>query len=472
MPKGTVFVHAVAHLQSTFATRCTLELTTPKSVNLRTTVGKTIKDEDESSRTHNKITIDLGNLQYGQSRDIYLQNIGAGGQKAIFDSAGDEAHVSARLTYSLMRSPSYVVLETRGLLDHSEPLDDAEVAYHRSRSMICDFLSSCFATNWKGEYDAPTINDVEPLDRALRELLSVIPAEGFGDPLNRSLMDDLVGGLPAGQVRLAVSDKVYFNKWGRHYYLSLWNAHAKQLCNSFKDPGPQLYNADSPLFVRCRDALDTAFDNLPPPEPYYTPTTVHVKNGRVESVREHNNRDAGCFAASSKIRLGDGREVLISELRKGASVETPRGNRYVAEVLKISTESILVCRVGNLLITPWHPIRFMNEITWKFPTDVAETTERYFDDVYSLLLEEDRIVDAHAVNVDGVWGVTLGHGLNRTCPDIRVHKFLGDYARVVESLDSLESDGDGIKLSKGVRRDSADGLICGFNGLGSEPADW
>jgi len=38
-----------------------------------------------------------------------------------------------------------------------------------------------------------------------------------------------------------------------------------QVCNSFKDPGPLMYGKESPLFIKCRDRLDEAFDALPAP---------------------------------------------------------------------------------------------------------------------------------------------------------------------------------------------------------------
>jgi hypothetical protein len=82
-----------------------------------------------------------------------------------------------------------------------------------------------------------------------------------------ALMQDLVGPEPFGQVSLALSRVEYLTRWGQHYLPSLHGAHTRQACNSFKDPGPLQYGTDSPLFIRCRDALSSAFDDLPAPEP-------------------------------------------------------------------------------------------------------------------------------------------------------------------------------------------------------------
>ncbi|RYP21568.1 hypothetical protein DL765_002204 [Monosporascus sp. GIB2] len=441
---GTVFIHAVAHLQSTHATKCTLELTTPKSVRFRTAVGKTVHDEVGTIGECNKLTINLGNLQYGQSRDIYLENVNDEGQRVTFDS-------------SKMEMPD--------LLIPSE-LPDADIAYHKSRSMICDFLASCFELNTNGEYGTPKNVDLKQFVAALQKLVAEIPAQHFGDRRNQSLMQDLVGESPAGQVSLALSRKEYFDRWGRHYFLSLWSAHAKQLCNSFKDPGPLMYNDDSPLFARCRDALDRTFDDLPPPKPTYVPRPRpnHVQEASVSapvSMRSYRSPIVPCFSASSSVLLSGGQEVPVCKLCEGASVQTPAGDRRVVAILRTPVRRALMCRVGELLVTPWHPI--VNEDgRWVFPADVAAESVRYSGAVYSVLLQKDGNTASHAVKVGGVWGVTLGHSLVTGSDDVRAHPFFGDYAKVLKSLESLGPGRNGVRTCGGVQREVIGGMICGF----------
>jgi hypothetical protein len=74
---GTVFVHAVANLQSTFATRAVLKLTYTKPLELQETTGPSVVQQapefaDKSEDSVVESTLMLGNLQYGQSRDIFL----------------------------------------------------------------------------------------------------------------------------------------------------------------------------------------------------------------------------------------------------------------------------------------------------------------------------------------------------------------------------------------------------------------
>lgn len=225
---GTVFIHAVAHIQTTYATKCILELTTSKATHLKTTVGKAIGRQEQEGADVRKLTINLGNLQYGQSRDIYLENIDANGQKAAFSTAPGDADIDAVLIFSQMTKAEFRVPASRNTLEAPD-LPEHEVAYHRSRSMVCDFLSSFFALKSDGEYE--TRSDINPQRHMpeFQHLVNTIPARLYDDELNQSLMADLVGDLPSGQIGLALSKQKYFARWGCHYYFSLWNAHAKQL---------------------------------------------------------------------------------------------------------------------------------------------------------------------------------------------------------------------------------------------------
>jgi len=133
-------------------------------------------------------------------------------------------------------------------------------------------------------------------------------------------------------------------------------------------------------------------------------------------------------------------------------------------VVRIAIEGgrLMMCRIGELKVTPWHPIRV--EGKWVFPADVVEAQLEECDAVYTVLLEAGAVTDAHALEVEGVTAVTLGHGLvGSKEADARAHPFFGSYTKVLDSLRELsgfESE-DGVAHCVGVHRDSA-GLICGF----------
>ncbi|KAI1408614.1 hint-domain-containing protein [Hypoxylon sp. FL1857] len=457
---GTVFVHAVAHLQTTYATNCMLQLAVPKDVHLKTTAGKTIEQQERDAVDYRTLTIRLGNLQYGQSRDIYLKNVDGKGAKATFDTG---TCVTATLIFSQMRSVEFSSFDSKDVLQVSD-LPEHIIAYHQSRSMLCDFLSSFFPLQSDGEYETRRAINPKRHQAGFTYLLDNIPARIYDDEYNKSLMEDLVGNPPSGQVSLALSSADYFNRWGCHYFFSLWNAHAKQLCNSFKDPGPLMYNRN-PFFTNCRDALDRSFDYLPPPKPSCPSiaTTSHITMSRL------NTRSGPCFTGSSEVVLASGRKVPIRKLRQGSRVHTPVGGRRVAAVLKTIVHGAVMCKIGDLVVTPWHPIRVDHvgkEPEWGFPADVVLASEQpqivlYSGPIYSILLQVDQNVDAHVLNVGGVWAVALGHGVVRGS-DVRAHRFLGNHRKVSRAIARLQPGKDGVALSRGVRRRSGDGLVCGF----------
>ncbi|KAK1996608.1 von Willebrand factor type A domain-containing protein [Colletotrichum falcatum] len=456
---GTAFVHAVANLQATYAINATLHLNYPASVDLEEISGDsavkqeavTLTEEDGERR---QLSIPLGNVQYGQSRDVFLKVATSGG------FVPDNSTVKAALEYSRMTTNTYRQTAEQSLRAPAT-LPESEVAYHLSRSRICSYLSSIVPIR-EEDGERAAVGGVSPelLDR-LRDLIADLPANEFpSDPGNRSLVEDLAGEQPRGQVTLALSRPEYYRKWGVHYLPSLLNAHARQVCNTFKDPGPLRYGADSPLFAACRDRLDAAFDSLPPPTPSNRHAATHRGRFRMSS---YNSSSGVCFVSSTPVRLASGRAVPIGTLRRGAAVRTPRGPRRVAAVLKTPVRREVMCRVGGLVVTPWHPISLDGGgESWAFPAAVAgRRPVRYTGCVYSVLLQPDGDAAAHAIDVAGVWGVTLGHGLV-SGRDARAHAFFGDYKRVAGSLRALGVGRKGVAVGGGVVRDPGTGLVRGF----------
>ncbi|KAG6018641.1 hypothetical protein E4U41_003688 [Claviceps citrina] len=479
---GTVFVHAVANLQATFATEASLTLSHSPSIQIRqvgeTTVVQQLPQElaAEDADRIMALQIHLGNLQFGQSRDLFLRFESLRNEESsAATSAAEEAWSSITITLSYRKSnldgPSVpaqpLSTSTQGSILQASKVADAEVAYHESRAEICQALSAMFPLGPDGEH-RPGVAKCETYKSTLAELMAKLPAKDFDDEKNVSLMQDLNGPEPQGQISMAINNAAYFGKWGIHYLPSYTNAHSRQICNSFKDPGPLQYGTNSPLFISCRDRLNDAFDNLPPPEPSAKPYPSHAYRCSPATASHHapvdmrRYRDAAgvCFAGSTPVELASGRVVHIRRLRRGTKVRTPTGVRKVALVLRTPVRDETLCRVGSLLVTPWHPISLEGK-TWHFPAVRAHKTVRFTGSVYSVMLQRDGNSRSHAVRVAGIWGVTLGHGLT-TGRDARAHCFLGDYNRVGRSLLQLGADKLGVVQGRGAVRHCTSGLVCGF----------
>lgn len=512
---GTVFVHAVANLQSTFAADATMRLTYPDGVEIQQTAGPFV---DQGQPVHRddgqyQLTIPLGNLQYGQSRDIYLRWKSRSAD-ATLTTDTRAPHIRASLHYDQMTETQHTITADCNLLDTSLALSAAEIAYHVSRHHICAFLGGLFPIDHLGEHrmainrgtgSDPTLEETQA---HLKQLIAALPAARFpGDPHCASLMQELTGPEPAGQTTLALSSTTYLTRWGVHYLPSLHGAHARQLCNSFKDPGPLLYGAASPLFVRCRDRLNAAFDSLPPPPPSIplprlpggdggggpnagidpgdALRSAGMGGGALDSMECYNQASSSCFAASTPVRLAAGRRVPISALARGMRVVTPRGPRRVAAVLVTPVARAVMVRWRGVLVTPWHPIaagagtvadeeeeqqqqQGLERREWAFPCQLEDKhVVLYTGRIYSVLLQRDEDTEAHAIMLGGTrsgsafWGVTLGHGMLRGS-DPRAHSFFGNYDSVVSSLVGLEVVKAGKFCSGGVERSTKTGLVCGF----------
>lgn len=236
--QGTVFVHAIANLQSTFAKAASLEISSSDGLELAETIGEYVRKKGnmKSYRPPTKVSVPLGNLQYGQSRDILLRYT-----TSIFSDRFSPT-VRADLSCQPLNQSSGALTKSCRVFGATHPSIEL-ISYHRSRSMICGFLSTIAPLS--GIEEHIPISGPESLhgkQQELEALIAEVPARQMKDRLNQSLMEDLTG-----EIRLALVDQ-NFNRWGKHFLLSIHDAHVKQICNSSKDPGPLQYSTNSPLF--------------------------------------------------------------------------------------------------------------------------------------------------------------------------------------------------------------------------------
>lgn len=484
---GTVFVHAVANLQNTYATEATLQLKYTADTQIREAMGTSVLSSlpepfGDSSRRGLQLDIPLGNIQYGQSRDIFLRYYSPKISKLCGMDPVPLPIVEATIKYKLVLdndTGNYTSATVMHNLTGKSQSAEERVAYHESRALICSFISSLFPIERQGEHKAADSGKFYQVTKELATLIEMLPSNNYSDALNKSLLQDLAGEEPEGQISIALNeDKGFFRKWGQHYLPSLLNAHTRQVCNSFKDPGPLQYGKDSPLFIACRDRLDEAFDSLPPPEPSRQQHVArrHASLGgsggagsssRHISMSSYRNSRGVCFAGSTPVQLASGRDIEMRRVRRGMKLQTLLGSRKVAAVLRTPVKDETLCRVGAVLVTPWHPVSLDGK-AWTFPAYTADKAVRYTGSIYSIMLQRDRSPEAHALRLNGgsgggsgLWGVTLGHGVT-SGGDVRAHVFFGDYSAVGKSLLGLNVGLRGEFIGSGVGRDSHNGLVCRF----------
>ncbi|GME60439.1 hypothetical protein PAAG_11560 [Neofusicoccum parvum] len=395
---GTVFVNAIANLYTTFATSATLTLTASGSSALEL---KPLEGAALYADHGDDLVITLSNLQFGQSRDVFIK-FGRQGPRS-------DSIVIAKLEYTKPGHARQEVVATTPAAQASKSLDPSVASYHLYRAKLCQFLASHFIQQEDMSYEPGTWNGPSKQEK-LASLASELKSCGYNDDLHKSLLEDLNGKEPRGQIRIAVSEESYFRKWGMHYLPSLLHAHRNQMRNTFKDPGPLQYGKGSTLFVKYNKELNELFNDLDvwpgslepthmagPHGSHYDAQYVHPSLRHGISMARYNSADNPCFAGHCTIALASGASVPIRALRAGATVQTPVGARRVVAVVKTHSRLAVLCRVGKLCITPWHPVLDERSGAWVFPAEMAECSAAKAASVYSVMLEPATEAEAHAV---------------------------------------------------------------------------
>lgn len=423
---GTVFVHAVSNAYATFAHRAKLDLEIPDGVSVE------VKGDINLSKTSWGAQIDAGDLQFGQTRDYVITF-------SKFDSK-----IAFTLTYRPFTSQEDVKSDTL-ILGGSKMENSARIAYHRSR---LEFVEILFTTNSAG---LPEVTKrLESLSKSISAIVDYPDAVALDKDVS-------------GEGILALQKQNY-ERWGRHYLPSLALSHQRQQCGNFKDPGLQAYGSASKIFIAEREKLDAAFDELPPPKPSL-PSRGDTYRTPLNSMSAYYSSVGPCFSGHCRVETSEGLTVRVDELKRGVAIRTLKGPKTIAAVIRtaIPLGEAELSVIGGLEVTAWHPI--LRDGGWVFPASISSPHVKSCNAVYSVLLNQDETdhQDGHSICVEGIWCVTLGHGI-LTGSDVRAHSFLGDYSQVLASLVHLPGfyQSDGIIRCAGTLRSRISGEICGF----------
>ena len=209
----------MANLYSTFAKGATLRITAPSEVLLEDASSNPMAEASPDG-----LLIPLGNLQYGQSRDTV---IATKLPPHYQNSWSATAHL--RYTFGNEMKTASAGLETEWeLSERSVEMWPETAQYHTCRAKMCSFLTSLFPMKADGEHVAndqptsPAPQSDEP-DKStkmeqLRELVAWIQSSAASHgKLIQSLLQDLTGTEPQGQVRIALASHQEFLRWGQHY---------------------------------------------------------------------------------------------------------------------------------------------------------------------------------------------------------------------------------------------------------------
>jgi len=460
---GTTFVNAMTNLLVTMGKDTTLTLT---PINGASFAPGLVMGGHPTTQAGASVVVDLGSLQFGQTKDVIA--------KMIIPPGGSASScLEASLQYGTRAGGAPLTVASRAVegagAGPSGAMHAAAVEAQRCRLQFVDTVREAMKMVKRSKMDVASgkpmpLPDAQAILSKLSDEISASPAIGGNEAVG-FLLEDL-----QGQVAEAFSREDWYTKWGVHYLPSLLGAHLAQVCNNFKDPGVQAYGGD--LFGDLRDKADDIFCSLPAPKPSARAPPQPVAAAAVQrasysapspspvSMSTYYDRYAGCIDGDALVLMADGRERRLAEVRRGDAVSTPgHGSAEVRCVVRTCAPDSRFLLVqmpdGGPKLTPHHPV--LLEGAWRFPVDIAPAEERNCEAVFALVLEDGE----SAAIVAGVPCVSLGHGIEEGAAR---HAFFGSRA-VVEDLEKLPGFSDGlVDLRPGmVKRDPMTGLVCSFS---------
>jgi len=501
----TVFAEAVANVYTTYAPNCEVSL---ELADQKFSKGFEVLGGFKVAKSIQGVKVVLGPLLHGRSRCLVVK------------STRPMKKTLTVLVRSRLWSAAEVTTSTRTFAADDIPKSvDSRLIFHKYRlsfttailshrtknptpprpsSFFNLFIRSHSSSNSKSPTTVPDL--IHSINRTLnaKSISSRAPNDVLA--LASQMESQVVGTGWQGTDLLATGRMLQIEQY-----------------SDFKNPAFKAYVNDSPLFIKWRNIIDKAFEDLPIPTPapiVPAPKTdppnsrSGVYSGGVQasggnpgqgtspnwtggmngggSTASFGSISIGscggggsfgggggggsCFAEGSQLLLSDGSTVSVELLRRGMHVKTPMGRQTIAAVVRTykGNEPTKLCTIAGLKITPGHPIKMKGN--WVVPSDVAEPQWLPCKSVYSVLLEPNPSPDAHAVWVGGVLCVTLGHGLSNTSVtkqgtvDARSHPFWGNYGMIVEDMAANLAfyEDSGVLDCYGTRRSSDSGQVCGF----------
>ena len=400
---GTIIINALGNLLSTFAT------------NVRVNVGSK--------------TVQVGSVAYGQERCIQLDQQVDNGQQVT-------------VTYDSLETNQTVSINADFI---NAALKDT--TNNNIRMQVYPTIRKAMNMFLKDKQQAR--NHIAAFTKEIQQAIKLLKDNNLDTQFLQGIMEDFDGGEDAngrafeGQIPLAFSDN-YFNTWGKHWLISYIGAHQSQIRNNFKDKGVQNYGGA--LFTQLQTLITDIFANIPPPEPdraIVAEINLNASQGygtrhtQATTMASYVDPTGGCFHGNCSVKMADGTFKLVKDVRIGDKLSTGSVRFVTKFIIDESIGLIQMVQIGDLLVTPYHPIKLDNN--WVFPRDVSPriVIEVITDAVYDFVLD-----DNHTAEINNITCVTLGHTFTES---VVKHDYFGSY-KVINDIIDLGIDSDGYTV--------------------------
>ena len=419
---ATVMCNFISTILTTIVSNLQLHVTS-KSQN-RILPDFILGDYESNVSSCNYETIfDIGTVQIQQTRDI-IMNLNPNELYEIYYTykIGNQPYTSNTININ--------TLNCNGI----EIPKNISVDIHMIRYNVVNAIQNMINNNLVNNYNYSRNAQVQ-LENKIEEF-----SKQTNDVLIHGLLNNLkqiVGQQNSGQIKMAVTNCVYFNKWGKYYLDQVCRSLNNQQKPNFKDKGMPF---GGPTFENLVDHVSNIFNSLPPPEPslnmktYYNNSSTPYNNISRQSINQpivmasFNNANGGCFDSNCKITMADGSMKVLKNLNKGDKIQSCdlNNNPQIASIVCI-LEIKITCGIrefvdfeNGLYITPWHPIKYKNK--WVFPANIKEPIIKSCSSIITLLLDNH-----HIGFINGHQCIMLGHNYKN---GILNHPFYGTNAIV------------------------------------------
>lgn len=405
---GNIFIHSISNSLTTAVSDVKLQLKLEK-VNFSDCLS-------ESK------TINISSLKYGQSKDFIFK---------------------IRLPEKYSDKIEFKIISTRfrkeGTIYTNPDLKIKFLEEHYRTQAVC-LLRSCIQKMNFNEKDnvreliTKYINSINENKDALKNKYIMNILYDFEGQIKEALNMTRVG-----------ETEDWFSRWGKHYLLSLTDAYSNQLCNNFKDKA--VSNFGGTLFTKLVDKVSDIFDNLPPPKrdiystnSYKSTSTYNLPQTPID-MRQFRNIGGGCCKKGSRIKMADLSLQKVELLQKGDKVVTI-SNENIEEISTVECVVKTFCDDnkqsmvqlnsyidgGAFYITPYHPVKQINNKNWIFPTDINLTNIIPCDEMYTFV-----VTNRKSVLVEDYVFATYGHGIKE---NIVYHDYFGSN-KVIQDLQEI-----------------------------------
>ena len=412
---ATVFCSVISTIKCTIAQNTKIIID-----NKDSKIKKVLGDFPCVTNKSNEIVIDVGSVQYQQSRNILLQTNGK----------------IDKLNY-------YYSYKCAGELYILEPMHYSADNFANNQNIISQEYIRCYTVEKLREIVYCKENGTD-YNKPFQELLEVIRSESVQ---NLELVKNIRETIE-DQVEKCVSNPQWFEKWGYFYIDQLSSSLLHEKRANFKDKA--CFTFGGPKYNEILDLASDTFDNLEPVKPSlirhrYSGNSYSQPSFNMSAM---NNCSGGCFSGDSLVEIGNSEFKQVKEfkqikdLKPGDTIVTysdhkcPNdSNKTITKIKNVvcmySKEGYSVNHLSNNhKITDWHPVFI--EGKWQFPAELDNKFSKSKSEyVYTLILES-----GHIVNIDEIPTICLGHNFEE---GILKHEFFGT-DKVIEEYKKYENE--------------------------------